>query len=135
MEMSLVAIICRELGLEFGEEFTLKEYETERLVFENEKLYRYYAKNNTWEIAPEEIFIGILFKNYEIVKYGNEYRVICTINVDNNTFVCAPKFVYDGIELSLSGYSAKTLAEHYLEKLAMDTSVKEYKECLLDIIG
>ena len=81
------------------------------------------------------VYINDLKQNYEIVKYGNEYRVICTINVDNNTFVCAPKFVYDGIELSLSGYSAKTLAEHYLEKLAMDTSVKEYKECLLDIIG
>lgn len=68
MEMSLIAVLCERLGLEFNEEFTLKEYETERLMFENGKLYRYYAKNDTWEIAPEEILIGIIFNSYEVVK-------------------------------------------------------------------
>lgn len=68
MEMSLIAVLCERLGLEFNEEFTLKEYETERLMFENGKLYRYYAKNDTWEIAPEEILIGIIFNSYEVIK-------------------------------------------------------------------
>lgn len=72
---------------------------------------------------------------YEVYKYGNSYRIVCIVYIDDYSKEYKPIFKYDDLTLTFDGYSAKTLAEYYLNSLNKDSLVKEYVECLEEIIG
>ena len=80
-----------------------------------------------------KLYVNNVEADYTIVKVGNDYRVTYSVNIDSFTKVYVPKFTYEGLQLTLSGYSAKTLAEKYLNSYASEELVKKYKDCLLAI--
>ena len=73
--------------------------------------------------------------SYSILKLENEYRIVYTTKITDNTTVYKPEFTYNGLSISLNGYSAKTLANYYLTNLSSDSLVKQYKSCLEELIG
>ena len=57
------------------------------------------------------------------------------IEVTDLNKVYVPKFVFNGVEKTISGYSAKSLAQYYLNNLGNNTLVKQYVDCLTEIAG
>ena len=45
------------------------------------------------------------------------------------------KRIFEGVEKVITGYSAKSLAQYYLNTLKDNTLVKQYKSCLTEIAG
>lgn len=88
-------------------------------------------------LSDDELLLNLNNTSYEydVYQYNNSYRIVCTIYVDEYNKVYSPTFKLDDIELKITGYSAKTLAQYYLNTLSKDDIVKEYKECLEKIIG
>lgn len=72
---------------------------------------------------------------YDIYEYENAYHIVCTIYIEDYSKVYSPVFSFGDLENKINGYSAKTLANYYLKSLGSDSMVKEYKECLEEIIG
>ena len=56
---------------------------------------------------------------YDIVKYGENYRVICNVIVSDVNTVYIPIFTYKNVNKTINGYSAKTLANYYLNNLSL----------------
>lgn len=80
----------------------------------------------------------MMYINDEEVHYGvleleDEYRLIYQVNITDYEEVYTPKFVYSDIEIYLDGYSAKTLAAHYLNSIPDNQLVKDYADCLNEI--
>ena len=73
--------------------------------------------------------------SYSVSKVGNEYRIIYSIKITDNNKVYIPEFSYDGLTVKLAGYSAKTLANYYLNSYSSNELVKKYKSCLNKIVG
>lgn len=82
-----------------------------------------------------ELYIDGAKAEYDVIEFANEYRLIYRIHVSDYTKVYKPTFKYGNLEITLNGYSAKTLASYYLSNLPNDTLVKQYKDCLTEIKG
>lgn len=72
---------------------------------------------------------------YDVIEMEDEYRLVYRIKIDDINKVYIPKFTYGQLELTLDGYSGKTLAQFYLDNLANDALVKPYVDCLNQILG
>ena len=81
-----------------------------------------------------ELYINNEEVEYEIIQVNNEYRIQFSIKIDNYTTLYVPKITYEGQTITIDGYSAKSLANFYLQSLASDSLVKKYKACLESII-
>lgn len=81
-----------------------------------------------------ELYINNEEVGYEIIQVNNEYRIQFSIKIDNYTTLYVPKITYEGQTITIDGYSAKSLANFYLQSLASDSLVKKYKACLESII-
>ena len=82
-----------------------------------------------------ELKINNQVVNYSIVKLENEYRIICSINITDKNIAYKPEFIFNGMNICIEGYSAKSLANFYLKNLSSDSLVKQYGSCLNEIIG
>lgn len=82
-----------------------------------------------------KMFIDGSEVTYDVVQLDGEYRLVYRIKITDINKVYIPKFTYDGIELTLTGYSGATLAQYYLDNLANDAAVKPYIDCLNQILG
>lgn len=71
--------------------------------------------------------------SYSVVELENEYRLVYSISIEDYSTKYTPKFTYNGKNISLDGYSAKSLATYYINNLSSDSLVKQYKSCLLEI--
>ena len=97
------------------------------------------------QLTPEqyEVYLGVadnlkMFINddevtYQLVELDNEYRFVYTITITDNSVSYLPKLTYNDKTLLIEGYSAKTLADYYLNNLSSVSLVDEYKDCLLAI--
>ena len=68
-----------------------------------------------------------------ISKVGDEYRLVCSIEVKDNVTTYTPTFSSGASSLTIDGYSVKTLAQYYLDNLISDETVKLYSSYLAEI--
>lgn len=79
MTKNLIPIITKELGVEIGEEFSLKGYKEERFKFDNILLLRYDRESKIWRGVSCEVLGGLICGRYEVEKlpfapkYGEAY--------------------------------------------------------------
>ena len=100
------------------------------LQLTEEEFNLYQSSNKKLELKVNNQVVS-----YSILKLENEYRIVYTTKITDNTTVYKPEFTYNGLSISLNGYSAKTLANYYLTNLSSDSLVKQYKSCLEELIG
>ena len=97
----------------------------------SESAYSLYKQSN----KTIDLKINDQAATYVVSKVGNEYRLVYSIKITDYTTLYKPVFSYDGENVTISGYSAKTLAQHYLNNYLSDSLVKQYKSCLEQIVG
>lgn len=128
-DMSIKSQLTFKVKLE--EEYKLKE-ETLKLKYVLQFSSSEYSKFED-EINKITVKVNGNDYNYEIVNVGNEYRLVVEIDIYDYNQTYVPVFIYDGYELSFSGYSAKTLSSYYLTNLTTDSLVVRYKDILKSI--
>ncbi len=94
-----------------------------------ESEYNYYLLDS----AGLKLYINNEEVDFYIYKVNGSYRLCYEVVVSDLNKVYTPKFVFNDIEKTLTGYSAKTLAKYYLDNLSSSPLVKQYKQCLTDL--
>lgn len=83
--------------------------------------------------AGLKLYINNEEVDYYVYKVNGTYRLNYEIEVSDLNKVYTPKFVFNNMEITITGYSAKTLAKYYLNNLGSTDLVKKYKNCLTDL--
>jgi hypothetical protein len=83
--------------------------------------------------AGLKLYINNEEVDYYVYKVNGSYRLNYEIEVSDLNKVYTPKFVFNNMEKTITGYSAKTLAKYYLNNLGSSELVKQYKNCLTDL--
>ena len=83
--------------------------------------------------AGLKLYINNEAVDYYVYKVNGSYRLNYEIEVSDLNKVYTPKFVFNNMEKTITGYSAKTLAKYYLNNLGSSELVKQYKNCLTDL--
>ena len=109
-------IVDGSLKLKYCLELTEAQYNLYLLDSSGLKLY----------INNEEV-------DYYVYKVNGTYRLNYEIEVSDLNKVYTPKFVFNDLEKTITGYSVKTLAKYYLNNLGSSELVKQYKNCLTEL--
>jgi uncharacterized repeat protein (TIGR02543 family) len=83
--------------------------------------------------ASLKLYINNEEVDYFVYKVNGTYRLNYEIEVSDLNKVYTPKFVFNNMEKTITGYSVKTLAKYYLNNLGNSELVKQYKNCLTDL--
>ena len=83
--------------------------------------------------AGFKLYINNEEVDYYAYKVNGTYRLNYEIEVSDLNKVYTPKFVFNDLEKTITGYSVKTLAKYYLNNLGSSELVKQYKNCLTEL--